>query len=234
MNAHRMNTQAILENNCWSRIGISGDHSCPELRTHIHCRNCPVHESAAKAFFDRPAPAGYLEEWAEELAGPCFEADGQHLSVLIFRLDDEWLALATQFVVEVTSTRPVHMIPHRSSDVLVGMVSLRGKLELMVALPALLGIEASRSTSDHADPSAAIAGARLVVIRKDASTWVFEADEVPGVRRFPRSVLKSVPSTLANPESGFSQLVIPWHERSVGFLDENRLFAALAERGVGR
>ena len=53
---------------CWNRIGIGGDRSCPELETHIHCRNCPVHAQAARAFFDRPAPEGYLADWTELLA----------------------------------------------------------------------------------------------------------------------------------------------------------------------
>jgi chemotaxis-related protein WspD len=224
---------SVVENDCWNRIGISGDRSCPELHTHIHCRNCPVFESAANAFFDRPAPEGYLDEWVRELADPCYDTDSKHLSVLIFRLGNEWLALATGAVVEVTSPRPVHVIPHRSSDVLVGMVNLRGKIELMVALSALLGIEPSDVKNDPSEMPAVIGGARLVVIRKEAITWVFEADEVPGVRRFPQNVLMNVPSTLANPEGSFSQSVIPWHNRSVGFLDENRLFSALGGRGVG-
>ncbi len=233
MNAHALTALSVVENDCWNQIGISGDRSCPELQTHIHCRNCPVYESAAKGFFDRAAPAGYLKDWADQLAVSPAETDGKHRSVLIFRLHNEWLALPTQVVVEVTSTRPVHVIPHRSSAVLVGMVSLRGKLELMVTLPALLGIEPTDAKAEAADGLTAIAGARLVVIRKESSTWVFEADEVPGIRRFPQSVMTNVPSTLANPESSFSQAVIPWHNRSVGFLDENRLFSALG-RGVAR
>src|SRR3954471_24347257 len=53
---------------CWNQIGTSGDGSCPELRTHVHCRNCPVFAAAARAFFDRPAPGGYLGEWPRSLA----------------------------------------------------------------------------------------------------------------------------------------------------------------------
>src|SRR5215831_8786654 len=53
---------------CWHRIGVSGDRSCPELSTFVHCRNCPVFAAAARAFFDRPAPEGYLGEWATWLA----------------------------------------------------------------------------------------------------------------------------------------------------------------------
>ena len=31
---------------CWNRIGVLGDGSCPRLAEHIHCRNCPVHAAA--------------------------------------------------------------------------------------------------------------------------------------------------------------------------------------------
>src|SRR3954453_6214704 len=86
---------------CWNRIGTSGDRSCPGLRTAIHCRNCPVFASAARTFFDRAAPEGYLAEWTQWLAGspaagiiesgqsavPGDQARDRDLtSVLIFRL----------------------------------------------------------------------------------------------------------------------------------------------------
>ncbi len=41
---------------CWNRIGVNGDRSCPELTSFVHCRNCPVFAAAARSFFDRPAP----------------------------------------------------------------------------------------------------------------------------------------------------------------------------------
>ncbi|OWT70403.1 MULTISPECIES: chemotaxis protein CheW [unclassified Achromobacter] len=43
---------------CWNRIGIRGDMSCPRLREHIHCRNCPVYATAARRLLDRH-PATY-------------------------------------------------------------------------------------------------------------------------------------------------------------------------------
>src|SRR5277367_2036940 len=54
---------------CWSKIGVAGDRSCPELKSFIHCRNCPVFATAARNFFDRPAPEGYLATWSRWLAG---------------------------------------------------------------------------------------------------------------------------------------------------------------------
>jgi len=206
---------------CWNRIGTSGDQSCPELAVHTHCRNCPVYGSAARHFFDRPAPEGYLSGWAGQLAAPVEASDSKDLSLLIFRLGVEWLALRTRIVVEVTTPRPVHRIPHRTDDVLSGMINLRGRLQLQVSIRGLLGVGGGGSQAEGT--------ARLVVIAREGHTWVFEADDVLGVHRFARSKLGAVPSTLADPTGSFSQAVINWREKSIGYLDDERVFAALRD-----
>jgi chemotaxis-related protein WspD len=221
------------EGDCWNHIGVSGDQSCSELDSFIHCRNCPVTAAAARRFFDRRAPEGYLAEWSRWLAdsasGACDdEADredhhvlihGDVLSILIFRLGEEWLAFRTETITEVTLSRPVHRVPHRSNSVLAGLVNLHGQVQICISLHDLLGVAASESPS----PS------RLVVLRdcNRAETWAFGADLVLGVRRISRSQWRSVPSTLINMTVGFCQAVLSWNERSVGLLDEQRVFTAL-------
>jgi len=217
---------------CWNKIGISGDRTCSELNSFIHCRNCPVFGAAARTFFDRPAPEGYLAEWAKWLAvsvgcdalgeGNGEDQDsvlsrGEGVSVLIFRLGQEWLAFRTRAVVEVTMPRPVHRVPHRSNQVFVGLVNLQGQVQLCVSLHGLLGV------SVPSEP------ARLVVLRdrERQETWAFPADDVLGVHRVPRSQWRGVPSTLVNPDVGFSQAVLSWSGRSIGLLDEQRVFTAL-------
>ena len=212
---------------CWNRIGVNGDGTCPELATYVHCRNCPVFATAARGFFDRPAPPGYLEDWAEFLARPVAVADADEVGLLVFRLGPEWLALGSRVVAEVTGIRPVHHVPHRSNAILAGIVNLRGQLQLCVSLHGLLGIE------PDADPRASTsASSRLVVIRRDSDAWAFAADEVAGVRRVPRGKLQKVPSTLANPAGSYSQAVFAWgDERSVALLDDPRVFGALRRLG---
>jgi chemotaxis-related protein WspD len=216
---------------CWSHIGISGDRTCPELSSYIHCRNCPVFAAAARAFFDRPAPEGYLAGWSRWLAksgrdeddeGAGEEENGaQHheekVSVLIFRLGPEWLAFRTQTVAEVTTPRPVHKVPHRTNAIFLGLVNLQGQVQLCVSLHGLLGVTAMSGL------------ARLVVLRdrKRAESWAFAADQVLGVQHVPRARWRGVPSTLANATVGFSQAVLSWKERSIGLLDEERVFMAL-------
>jgi len=233
---------------CWNRIGIAGDRSCPELEVHVHCRNCPVFARAARTFFDRPAPPGYLDDWsrwldeeefcAEERAAAAAigrDEDGRRndVGVLIFRLGREWLAFRTQAVVEATQPRPVHRVPHRTNAVLKGLVNLRGQLQLCFSMHGLVGAPEAKP-EPGAEGEAGPSRERLIVLRdRDRSeVWAFSADELHGVERFPRSALQGVPSTLANPAVSYSQAVIPWKGRSVGFLDENRVFAAL--RSIGQ
>jgi chemotaxis-related protein WspD len=203
------------------------------LNTHIHCRNCPVFAQAARSFFERPAPGGYLTEWSRWLAestgssssGDATDANGEQfisqeeaVSVLIFRLGEEWLAFETKTVAEVTLPRPVHRVPHRSNSVLTGIVNLQGQVQLCVSLHGLLGATSGPAPSP-----------RLVVLYDTdrAESWAFTADDVVGVRRVPRSQWRSVPSTLINPAVGFSQSVLSWNGRIVGLLDEKRVFTAI-------
>ena len=56
-----------LLNECWNRIGVMGDRSCPELERSVHCRNCPVFVAAGQQLFEREPPAEYLEECTRQL-----------------------------------------------------------------------------------------------------------------------------------------------------------------------
>jgi chemotaxis-related protein WspD len=224
-----MTALPILDN-CWDRIGIGGDRSCPELPRHAHCRNCPVFAAAAQTFFDRPPPDDYLIEWTEILATAEPETVGDLLSVVIFRLHDEWLALPTVCLVEVTLPRPAHRVPHRSNAVFVGLVNIRGQLHPCVSLHGVLGIEAGDAVAGSDDPSMG-GRRRLLVMEHQGERWVFAADEVEGVEQVARDQLRKVPGTLANPAHHFSQAVFHWRERHIGLLDEDRVLQAF--RGLG-
>jgi chemotaxis-related protein WspD len=227
---------------CWNEIGVMGNHTCPELKTAIHCHNCGVFTAAAKAFLHRPAPPGYLAEWTRRIdddddAAAC-AADAyaslalkEGITLVIFRLGAEWLALPAAVVVEVTPVRPVHRIPHRSNQVLAGLVNLRGQLHICASLHGLLGTEPRPAVAAHGQGHGPERAARMIVIRREAESWVFTADEVVGVPRVPLDLLQNVPATLANPAVSFSKAVFPWQGQSIGLLDESRLFEALGSVG---
>src|SRR6188508_2304757 len=117
---------------CWNSIGVKGDRSCPKLKDVTHCHNCAVFADAARVFLDRPAPAGYLAEATEAFARSSELKPADSLSVLVFEVGDQLLAIDTKAVVEVTSPRRAHRIGHRSGRIFSGIVNIHGQLELLV------------------------------------------------------------------------------------------------------
>ena len=221
---------------CWRVVGISGDHSCPELKTFIHCRNCPVLADAARTFFDRDPPPGYLESWRQILEEPAADGTGETTSVLVFRLGKEWFALPATVLIEVTLPRPLHRVPHRGGG-LAGIVNIRGQLQLCLSLHVLLGLEAS---ADGLQPSAdrlPTGAGRLIVLEREGAKggerWVVGVDEVAGVYRLPRATVRAVPSTVAQAQHRCSTALFDWQERTVGLLDETLVFDGLADMVTG-
>ena len=126
---------------CWNKIGVRGNGSCPELEQHIHCRNCPVYSAAAKAFLDRDLPEDHLEEWSSHFARQKHGDDRATDCLLIFRIGFEWLALPPTLFQEVVDLRPIHSLPHRRSGSVLGLVNVRGELLVCVSLGHMLGVE---------------------------------------------------------------------------------------------
>src|SRR5262245_22690874 len=179
---------------CWNRIGVHGDRSCPELERVVHCHNCPVFAAAGRHFLDAPSPAGYLEEWTRRLAEREEALPVDLHGVLVFRLGEEWLAMAVAMLVEVTSPRPIHRVPHRGGA-LAGLVNIRGELHLCVRLAEVLGVGGALPAV-AAGEACALGGnrghARFLVARREADTWVFPVDEVDQVHRLPARELQVV------------------------------------------
>jgi chemotaxis-related protein WspD len=206
---------------CWNRIGIRGDRSCPELVTYTHCNNCPVFAAAGRRFLDAPSPKGYLDEWTQRLAVDDKRREGEESSVLVFRLGEEWFAIPVAVLVEVTRVRVIHRVPHRGG-LLAGMVNIRGELHLCVRLDLLQSV----SMEEHGDQELR----RLVVLRRNTESWVFTADEVDQVHRVLLPDLTAAAPTLARSQGKFTRGVFSHEKRSVGLLDDTRLFQALQER----
>ena len=213
---------------CWRVIGVAGDRTCPELQAFVHCRNCPVLAEAARSFFDRPAPTGYLDAWQAILEEPEAAADTADTSVLVFRVDHEWLSLPTGALVEVTPFRTIHTVPHRSGTPLAGIVNVRGQLQLCVSLHAVLGLPGGPRTASQADGAG-----RLIVLERAigqaTERWVVGIDEVAGVHRVGTSDLRPVPSTVSQAAARCSSALFEWQGRTVALLDDVRLFEALRE-----
>lgn len=211
-------------NDCWNRIGVVGDGSCAELPQVIHCRNCPVYADAGRGFLERGTWAEYREEWTSLLAEPKVERSAASQSWVIFTLEGEHLALPTVCFREVIELRRIHRVPARRSGVLLGLVNVRGELQLCVSLAALLGL----SPKNEPRPAVQTSG-RMLVVEHDGAVWVFPVDRVSGILRFEPAKLGAVPATLEKAHVRFSHGAIEWEGSSVGCLDEAVVFAAVGK-----
>jgi chemotaxis-related protein WspD len=213
----------VTVDDCWNRIGVRGDGSCPELTQYVHCRNCPVFSAGASVVLDA-APASNFADRTAFFARPVQVVEGERRSVVIFRVASEWLALPTSVVVEVTNLLPIHSLPHRSNGIVLGLASVRGELLVCVSLRQVVGAE-PLAPADREGRGTAFQ--RLLVIRREAVRVVCPVDEVHGIHRFHPRELREVPTTVAKATITYSTALLPWQGHSVGTLDDQLLFYTL-------
>jgi chemotaxis-related protein WspD len=226
---------------CWNRIGVRGDGSCPRLAGYIHCRNCPVHDAAAARVLDRehaveitnePQPLYSLTDRATR------EADTT--SWLVFRIGEEWLGLPTAIFQQVAQLRPIHSLPHRRHRAVLGVVNIRGALLVCASLARLFGIASAFAQDGRRDAAQQVVDARdlarLLVVEPAADSAprgdfanpiVFPVDAVDGVHRFARADFQEVPATIASMSASHAIAVTACKGVTVGLLDAAKLFETL-------
>ncbi|AOJ79033.1 chemotaxis protein CheW [Burkholderia ubonensis] len=209
---------------CWNRIGTRGDRSCERLTEYQRCLNCPVYAHHAARLLERPLDAAEMADGARRLgahgaAREHGDADARH-AALAFRVADEWLALSIGVLREIADTRPIHSLPHRRHPSVRGVVNIRGTLRIAISLGALLGLGAAGGGTGGGFT-------RLLVVAHHGEPVVFPVDEVEGVVRFGASEWVPVPATVGRASAGLSRGVLAWRGKSIGLLDDDRLFEAV-------
>lgn len=212
---------------CWNRIGVwSKDQaSCPELEQVVHCRNCALYSAAGRQVLDRPTSADYQQEWTKRFSEPRTEDNCDLQSALLFRLGDEWLAIESRCIDEITPLRSIHSLPRTEGTLVKGLVNIRGELKLCVSLGALLQLEKARE--DHLDDREI--HERMISISLDDQSFVFPASEVHGVHHYSEDVLQASPVTVSRSKSSFTTGILEWRDRHVGVLETELVFYALAK-----
>jgi chemotaxis-related protein WspD len=208
---------------CWNHLGISGDGSCPELKSVIHCRNCPVFSAAGLSLFDREVPPDYRDAWRVLLAQEKTQLKSQTEAVVIFALGAETLALPTTIFREVSELRVLHRVPGTRRKFLLGLVNIRGEIQLCVSLHGLLGIPVENPKGKS------FADGRMLVVEHAGTIWVFPVDKVHGTWRYNKEQLIPPPATLEHAKSSYSLGTIEWSGKTVGCLDAEALLASLKE-----
>lgn len=207
---------------CWTNIGVWGDRTCAELPRVGHCHNCEVYSAGGNELFARPVPSDYLDLWTELLAREKETASEATIPYVVFRIGESWLALRAVVLREIIQPGVIRMMPHRHSNVLLGVTAVRGEIYPCVSLHALIG---------DAVPESVPPTARFLVATQPGGDWVLLVDEVNGIHDVLEIAIEPLPATLARTGSMYTMGIAQCDGRPVGLVDEGLLFSAL-ERGI--
>jgi chemotaxis-related protein WspD len=203
---------------CWNRIGIRGDKSCPLLKDHIHCRNCAVYSAAATRLLDRYG----LQQEERELESGALHSEINTRSLLMFRLGEEWLGLATRCLVEVAPMQAIHSLPHQRSRALLGVANVRGALVACLSLVDLLGLDGVSSVATGARIMP-----RMLIIAAHGGPVVVPVDEVDGIHAIDERLLEAASKSGNQANAKYTQGVLQFRGRSLRWLDEEQLLSAV-------
>ena len=208
--------QAI--DDCWNRIGIHGDKSCPLLSEHIHCRNCAVYSTAATRLLDRYA----LQQDDRVQVSNTVESEVKTRSLLMFRLGEEWLGLATRSLVEVAPLQAIHSLPHQRSGALLGVANVRGALVACLSLVELLGLDGISNVA----PGTRVMP-RMLIIAAHGGPVVVPVDEVDGIHAIDEQILDAASRSGTQASAKYTRGVLQFKGRSLRWLDEEQLLSAV-------
>jgi len=157
----------------------------------------------------RPPPQDYLEDWAALLGQPVIEAPPAQMSLFLFAIEDERLALPVECLHEIVDPLRVHTVPNRKSDVLLGLVNLHGRLEICVTLLPLLKNRAPSRTACR----------KMMVWGTTQRRYVTPVDEVIGVERFQAHAVRPAAAGVSTSLKG----IIFRNLEPIGLLDDSAL-----------
>ncbi|HED17714.1 MAG TPA: purine-binding chemotaxis protein CheW [Gammaproteobacteria bacterium] len=205
--------QSAPQNDCWNSVGVWSKQSerCSRLLEVIHCQNCDIYKQAGRSRLSLQADSDYLQQWSDNLAQKPAEQHQDECSAIVFRLGDEMYALSTEVLNDVTHPRQPHRIPHRSNNVLSGLVNIRGELVLCISLAGLLGLRYQQVTKTDTG--------RMIVAQFDELTVAFPVDQVEGITRYAYDTVQEPPATLSRHDGNYIQGLLASPDTQTGLLN---------------
>jgi len=173
-------------------------------------------QGAARKLLDRDPPPSYLSEWTAHVAAEKTSVPQGTKSVVIFRIEMEFLALSTDLLQEIIDHYTIRTLPGCASRCVRGLINVRGELLLCIALEGVLGMERAGAGSPTD---------RLLISPRPIRG---SGKRSFGVYRYHPSELRLSPATLRKAEAGSYTIgILPWQGKSVACLDETLLLYAI-------
>lgn len=227
-NAQRpANAQENPDPYCWQEIRYSSGQTCEYLAQVGHCRNCRKFKEAARVLLEQEIPAGIRESWTRELACAKTQVAVERQALVVFRLHQEWFALPCKTFHSFTEVCPHHLVPFRSNEFFLGLVTVGGELLPLLSAAAILRVDPPVVAAAETQPNRS--SPRLAVIGHGYDRFVFRVEETMGVVKIPSADIKPPPATVTHAPTAFTRGIFRLADCQVALLDEQRLQKTMRE-----
>ncbi|WP_407891839.1 chemotaxis protein CheW, partial [Scytonema sp. NUACC26] len=132
------------------------------------------------------------------------------------------LAFPVGILQEVTHPCVIQPLPHRSNELFLGLVNIRGETLLCASLSYLLNLQPTEEISSSSNNTK-----RMIVAGQGNNKWVFPVDEVHGIYRFHSQELRDAPVVITKAAQAYTKGIIHWQGEKVNYLDSELLFYTL-------
>ncbi len=197
-------------------------HENDELYELVH-----QNEIYSSTLLHRPYPENYNADSIQSLKQPIIEESIPKKSLLVFRIQNEWLALPSHCIKEITQPTFVHTLPHTNNPILLGITNVQGDLLITISMQNLLGI----TNSTQKTPGTYIYSmyTRNIVFGWKSDIFVFPVDEIYGLSYIKLDSIEPIPiSILKSLKNFFTGIfTLPNDVLSVGLLNEQLIINSL-------
>ena len=216
---------SFQKNRCWKEIGIDGNGSCEKLTSIGHCRHCEEYSIMGRSLLNKKIPDGFKEYWTDIISKPKEIEKAGTISLAVFKIGDEWLALKTVYFIEVVDSKTIHYVPYRSDKIFLGLVNISGELLLCISALEFFEVDRNDSLIEQKKESK-----KMVVISNGSVRYVYPVDDFLGIFRIPPEDILKTPVTVSKSPNSFTIGVFNLTGKSIGLIDENILFDTLKKK----
>ncbi|NLO20349.1 MAG: hypothetical protein GX121_10845 [Ignavibacteria bacterium] len=163
----------------------------------------------------------FFEKWTSQFSEEKEKTEDDSLGVLIFRVENKWLAIKADAFQEILDWKKTHSVPFRTNEVFKGIVNVNGELLLSISITGLLSIE------KYKDSDIDLAKWKIIVIKKDQQRYAFEANEFIGVVKVPQSQIQKGRTTISESQNPFLVDTFSYQDIKISLIEQEQLFAAI-------
>lgn len=214
---------------CWDNIGVYGSGICEFLDDYHHCKNCPVYAISGRNLLEREITTEQIREWTSAISLPKESDSRNRISLVIFRIADEWLGLNTNIFQEAVVQKFIHFVPSRTNDYFHGIINVNGELLMCISLAKLVNLPNVLSSDSNGKNKEF---KNILIIFDKSNRYSFPADEFLGVSSISNEELTNPPLTISKADNTITNAIISYKGKTISIIDEQKLFSLINRKVV--